>query len=434
MNKTFTIQTLGCKVNQYESEAIAWHLTKSGFISKSQHAAYAIINTCTVTQKAGMQSRQLVRQTIRKHPDALIIVTGCHAQISPEEIQQLEGVHWIVGHAYKHELPQRIKTHLHQYKPDSPEIFISDILHHTTYNHLYLDSLQKRSRPAIKIQDGCNAFCSYCIVPYARGPSRSLPVDQVVALVKRIRDNRYQEIILTGIHLGMYGHDFHPPIPLTQLLNTILQIPECPRIRLSSIEPLEITDKLIQLVQESPNICNHLHIPLQSGDDQTLKHMNRHYTTGFFYDLVHQIYESIPDIAIGIDILTGFPTETHTAFEKTLSLLEKVPAAYFHVFPFSLRKGTGIAKQYKSLDVQTIKTRAKIIRELGGQKRMNFYQSNMGKKQWIVVESTDCNHARGLTANYIPVKVSGALQKNEMKHVQLTGVVSAKEMQGRLLL
>jgi len=433
MNKTFTIQTLGCKVNQYESEAIAWRLKKSGFSPKNQNASYAIINTCTVTQKAGMQSRQLIRQTIRKHPDATIIVTGCHAQISPKDIQDIQGVHWIVGHAYKHELPQRIQNHALPQKRNSQQILISDILHHTTYDHMPLDSLQNRSRPTIKIQDGCNAFCSYCIVPYARGPSRSLSQNNVVDMVKRFRDNRYQEVILTGIHLGMYGHDLSPPIQLTHLLNKILQIHDCPRIRLSSIEPLEITDDLIQMIKESPKMCHHLHIPLQSGDDNTLKQMNRHYTPGFFYDLIHKIHASIPDIAIGIDVLIGFPTETQQAFENTLSLLDNVPACYFHVFPFSLREGTGIAKQKIKLDIQTIKTRAKMIRDLGGQKRINFYQSSIGQKQWVIVESSDSSQSHGLTGNYIPVKIPGSFHKNDMIHVQLKGAASVNEMRGELI-
>jgi len=433
MNPTFTIETLGCKVNQYESEAIAWHLRTNGFTSKNSHAAYAIINTCTVTQKAGMQSRQLIRQTIRKNPDAFIIVTGCHAQISPNDIQAIEGVHWIVGHAFKHDLPQRIFNHQFSQKPDCPEIDISDILHHRTYNHIPFDSLQNRSRPMLKIQDGCNAFCSYCIVPYARGPSRSLPERNVVDMVKRFRDNGYQEIILTGIHLGMYGHDFQPPIQLSHLLNTILQIPECPRIRLSSIEPLEITEALIQIIQNSPKMCHHLHIPLQSGDDQTLKLMNRHYTRDFFKDLIYSIREGIPDIAIGIDVLTGFPGETHQAFENTLHLLDSLPASYFHVFPFSLREGTQIAKNKWPLDVQTIKTRAKIIRELGKQKRKDFFDSSKGQKQWVIVESSDGTYSRGFTGNYIPVKISGVFTHNEMVPVKLQGVSRANEMQGQLI-
>jgi threonylcarbamoyladenosine tRNA methylthiotransferase MtaB len=433
MKKTFTIQTLGCKVNQYESEAIAWQLKKNGFTPKNRHALYAIINTCTVTQKAGMQSRQLIRQTIRNHPDALIIVTGCHAQISSADIQNIEGVHWIVGHAYKHELPQRIQAHQDPHKPDSTEVFISNILHHTTYNHIYLESLQNRSRPTVKIQDGCNAFCSYCIVPYARGPSRSLPEKKVVEMIKHFRDNRYHEIILTGIHLGMYGHDFHPSITLTHLLNTILQIPDCPRIRLSSIEPFEITEELVQIIKDSPKMCHHLHIPLQSGDNQTLKQMNRHYTRTFFIDLIHMIHEKIPDIALGIDVLTGFPTETHQSFENTLLLLDSIPAAYFHVFPFSLRKGTLIAKQRTPLNAQMIKERAKIIRQLGDQKRQAFYHKSIGQKQWFIVESSDCYHSRGLTGNYIPVKVQGPLKKNELIHVQLERVVNSKEIQGQLI-
>jgi len=434
MNNTFTIQTLGCKVNQYESEAIAWHLRQNGFTTKKQNACYAIINTCTVTQKAGMQSRQLIRQTIRKHPDAMIIVTGCHAQVCPKDIQDIDGVHWIVGHAYKHELPLLIlKHHPNQQKPDRPEIFISNILCHKTYGHIHLDRLQKRSRPMLKIQDGCNAFCSYCIVPYARGPSRSLAENQVVDMVKVFRDKQYQEIVLTGIHLGIYGHDLMPSIDLTHLLNTILQIPDCPRIRLSSIEPHEISKELIQIIQTSPKMCHHLHIPLQSGDDQTLIQMNRHYTRSFFQDLIHTIHESIADIAIGIDVLTGFPTESHQAFENTLSLLDNLPAAYFHVFPFSLREGTNIAKQKIALDVQTIKARAKNIRELGERKRMDFYHKSIGQKQWIIVESSDNKYSYGLTGNYIPVRVSGTFNKNDMIHVQLTHVVSAKEMQGQLV-
>jgi len=433
MNTTFTIQTLGCKVNQYESEAIAWQLKNNGMIPQRQHALYAIINTCTVTQKAGMQSRQLVRQTIRQNPDALIIVTGCHAQISPEEIEDIAGVHWIIGHAYKHEIPQRIMAHLYQDKPNSPELFISDILNHTTYDHIHLESLQKRSRPMIKIQDGCQSFCSYCIVPYTRGPSRSLPENKIVDMIKCFRDHKYQEVILTGIHLGMYGHDFHPSTQLSQLIKTIIKIPNCPRIRLSSIEPQEITEELIDIIKESPIMCHHLHIPLQSGDDQTLQQMNRQYTVGYFHDLIHKIHEWIPDIAIGIDILTGFPMETEKAFKNTLLLLESIPAAYFHVFPFSLRQGTRIAKQHSALDIQTIKARAKKIRDLGIQKKKHFYDSSIGQNQWIIVESSENNHSRGLTGNYISVKVSEKLTKNAMVHVQLQCVDSAQAMRGQLI-
>jgi threonylcarbamoyladenosine tRNA methylthiotransferase MtaB len=433
MSQTFTIKTLGCKVNQYESEAIAWQLKQNGFKSSNRDSACAIINTCTVTQKAGMQSRQLIRQTIRKNPDALIIVTGCHAQINANEILDIKGVHWIVGHALKHHLPQRILDHKFSQKPDCPEICVSDILHHRIYNHIPFDSLQTRSRPMVKIQDGCNAFCSYCIVPYARGPSRSLPENHVVDMVKRFRDHGYKEIILTGIHLGMYGHDFQPPIQLSHLLKRLIQIPECPRIRLSSIEPLEITEELIQIIQNSNKMCHHLHIPLQSGDDETLKQMNRHYTQDFFKDLIYIIKECIPDMAIGIDILTGFPEETHQAFENTLHLLERLPATYFHVFPFSMREGTQIAKNRVSLDVQTIKSRAKIIRELGEQKRKEFLYSSIGQKQWVIIESSDQTYSRGLTGNYIPVKISGVFTKNEIRHVQLQRVSNTKEMQGQLI-
>jgi len=434
VTKTFIIKTLGCKVNQYESEAIANGLQQYGFEWRNINASFAIINTCTVTQKAGMQSRQLIRQTIRKHPDALIIVTGCHAQINSDDIQAIDGVHWIIGHAYKHELPFRINQYLtKKQKPDHPQKFISNILAHRSYNHMPLTHLQKRSRPAIKIQDGCNAFCSYCIVPYARGPARSLPLPDVVNMVVALKKNGYQEIILSGIHLGLYGHDFTPPIHLSHLLKALIHIPECPRIRLSSIEPLEITEELIQILQQNKHMCHHLHIPLQSGDNTLLKQMNRHYTRNFFQELVCQIYEQIPDVAIGIDVLVGFPTENDPAFENTLSLLKSLPAAYFHVFPFSMRTGTRIASQASPIDSKTIQARAKAVRELGIQKKKAFMQSCMGQKQWVLIESSLRDHSQGLTGNYIPVEIAGHYEKNQLVPVRLKHVLDCNKVTGEII-
>ncbi|MBF0453090.1 MAG: tRNA (N(6)-L-threonylcarbamoyladenosine(37)-C(2))-methylthiotransferase MtaB [Candidatus Magnetomorum sp.] len=433
-NKTYTIQTLGCKVNQYESESIACLLQANGFELNDSGASFAIINTCTVTQKAGMQSRQLIRQTIRNHPDALIFVTGCHAQTNPDDIQTIDGIHYIIGHAYKHEIfEQIIQLHNGFEFPDTPEIRISDILKHTKYEHMPLSHLQHRSRPTIKIQDGCNAFCSYCIVPYSRGPGRSLDEKSVLEQVKCLQSNGYQEVILSGIHLGQYGQDLKPPVQLTDLLREIINIPQCPRIRLSSIEPLEVTEDLIQLIQTKACLCNHLHISLQSGDNETLKRMNRHYTRSFFKELILTIQEQIPDIAIGIDVLVGMPGETQRSFENTLSLLEQLPAAYFHVFPFSLRKGTRAENFQEIVPYQTIKTRAKTIRLLGVQKKIEFFTRNIHAKQSVLIESSEKNYLKGLTGNYIPVKIlNTALQKNgQLIPVLLTKVMGPQGMEGR---
>jgi len=425
IDQTFAIQTLGCKVNQYESEAIACNLVEKGLTAQSQNAAIAIINTCTVTQKAGMQSRQLIRQAIRNHPGALIIATGCHAQVNPGDIQSIEGVHWVVGHAFKHTLPDRICQlfNARMVCSDQPEIFISNILEHTTFNHMAMSHLQKRSRPVLKIQDGCHSFCSYCIVPYARGPSRSLPVVDVVNAVTTLKSSGYHETILSGIHLGMYGRDLDPPIQLIDLLQQLVSVPDCPRIRLSSIEPIEITDQLVRFIQQTPRMCHHLHIPLQSGDNAVLKHMNRHYTPQFFQGLVENIHNRIPDIAIGIDVLVGFPGESNLAFENTFSLLEHLPAAYFHVFPFSRRAGTHIADNLDPVPVETIKARAKAIRELGKRKRLAFYQASIGQEQWAVVESFDGKYSKGLTGNYIPVRILGKFEKHVMIPVYLKDFV-----------
>ncbi|KPA15327.1 tRNA methyltransferase [Candidatus Magnetomorum sp. HK-1] len=431
--KTYTIQTLGCKVNQYESESIACKLQDNGLEAKKSNASFAIINTCTVTQKAGMQSRQLIRQTIRNHPNAIIIVTGCHAQTRPDDIQRIDGVHYIYGHAYKLMIPERICKFIQsdEKPPLSTETIISNILKHTTYDHLMIHHLQKRSRPAIKIQDGCSAFCSYCIVPYSRGPSRSLPKDAVVDQVKCLQANGYQEIIFSGIHLGQYGQDFDPPIHLTDLIQTITQISHCPRIRLSSIEPLEVTENLIRLINSKDCMCHHLHISLQSGDNETLKRMNRHYTRSFFRDLIFTIHKRIPDIAIGIDVLVGMPGETNLAFEKTLSLLEEIPAAYFHVFPFSSRKGTSAAQLKNQVSIQTIKARSKKIRQLGDQKRMTFFTNNIGHKQSVLIESENDNYLKGLTGNYIQVRIPKEQAiKGQMTQVLLKKIFKGQEMEG----
>jgi len=434
--KTYTIQTLGCKVNQYESESIACQLQANGFEPAFSDALFAIINTCTVTQKAGMQSRQLIRQTIRKNQNAIIFVTGCHAQICPEDIQTIDGIHYIVGNAFKHNIVEQIIQLLKEKTiPNKiPVIQMSDILKHKQYDHIPLTHMPYRTRPTIKIQDGCNAFCSYCIVPFARGPSRSLSEKIILEQIKYLQEKQYKEIVLSGIHLGHYGQDFKPPISLTDLLNKIMAIPNSPRIRLSSIEPQEVTEELINLIYSHKSMCHHLHISLQSGDDVVLQIMNRHYNRSFFKDLICRIHRQIPDIAIGIDILVGTPGETQRAFENTVSLLEQLPAAYFHVFPFSLRKGTQAEHFKEMVPIQTIKERAKIIRLLGDQKKLEFFSKNIGLKQTVLIETISKNGYYGHTGNYIPVRIPNSFlkQSGQIIHVVLKKVLGLKGMEAVL--
>lgn len=399
--KKFIITTLGCKVNQYESESLARSLRDDGWASpaEGESADICIINTCTVTQKAAMQSRQVIRQAIRSHPKACIVVTGCYAQTEPDAIQKIEGIHEIVGHEDKHKLG-KWKLEDGEWKMKEAE-----------QSGFPFPVSAFRTRPFLKIQDGCNAFCTYCIVPYARGRSRSMPPDEVLENILRLKAAGFHEVVLSGIHLGCYGLDLSPSVRLHDLLRRICDSNAIERVRLSSIEPNEITEDIISLTAESDILCRHFHIPLQSGDDTILKQMHRPYTGAFFTELITQIHEKIPDAAIGVDTLIGFPGETKAAFENTYRTIETLPVTYLHVFPFSSRKGTPASTYSDKVPAGLIKARCQKMRELGISKRRGFYKKVVGKTVEILVEeardkSTDL--LKGMTSNYIPVLISGS--------------------------
>ena len=443
---TFSIITLGCKVNQYESESIALELVSSGFkklerkqVSAKKKLDICIINTCTVTQKASMQSRQAIRKVIRSNPEAVIIVTGCLAQTTPEEIQKIDGVSYIVGHADKSRIPAIVSS----MKPGHflpPELIHRGVRDMKTYQNMRLPALGSRTRPFLKIQDGCDAFCTYCIVPFARGPSRSMPMEGVIQHIRQIREAGYHEIVLTGIHLGRYGTDLSPKIDLTYLLKHLCSSESIDRIRLSSVEPLEITSELIEFVAQSNQrpgqLCPHFHIPLQSGDNEILKQMHRPYQQDDFRRIVLQIIESMPHAAIGADVLIGFPGETEDAFENTFLLLAELPLAYLHVFPFSPRKGTPAAGYPDQVQPQITKERCRKTRELGVQKRRSFLKKWLHRDMEVLVEQTrDPRTAKlkGVTSNYIKVLVDGenSLQ-NTFQTVHINRLFDDQTLEGRL--
>lgn len=403
----FTITTLGCKVNQYESDAIAQYLKNSGWSSTqpTEKADWCIINTCTVTQKAAMQSRQAARQAVRNNPGARIIVTGCYAQIESDEIKKIEGVHAIIGHADKHKIPEMI---ISAGKKDQqyPVCIVRDILHEPDFHQIPVTAFGTRTRPFLKIQDGCDTFCSYCIVPYARGPSRSMATADVLKNINKLQQAGYHEVVLTGVHLGAYGLDLAPRTDIYTLLARIQTSSTIDRVRLSSIEPLELTSDIIKLVADSERFCHHFHIPLQSGNDRILKMMNRPYSSSFFRDLIFQIRESIPDAAIGIDILIGFPGETEAAFENTYVLIKELPITYLHVFPFSARAGTPASRYPHQVPATIIKTRSEKMRWLGSHKKQDFYHKFIGQDVEVLIEgqpNAATGLSKGLTSNYIPV-------------------------------
>jgi threonylcarbamoyladenosine tRNA methylthiotransferase MtaB len=420
----FKITTLGCKVNQAESEAIAQKLLSSKWLVAGdlEKADTCIVNTCSITQKAAMQSRQAVRRAIRANPNANIIVTGCYAQTAPQEIETIEGVNYIVGHGEKHNIGHMICTA--GIRARSHTIAIgADLRKKRPFASMPLADAVPRTRPFLKIQDGCDAFCTYCIVPYARGRSRSMPLEDVLANIGKLAEAGYREVVLTGIHLGVYGHDLSPKTNLATALGRISELWPIDRVRLSSIEPFEVTEQIIHQVLKSDIFCRHFHIPLQSGDPGILENMGRPYSPRFFGDLINKIHQTMPEAAIGVDTLIGFPGESESAFENTYNLIDKLPISYLHVFPFSARPGTKAADLPDKVDVGTIKERCERMRILGNNKRKKFFQGFIGQALPILVETNreaSTKFLKGMSSNYLPVLIdAGDNLKNKIVNVTI---------------
>lgn len=402
---TLAIATLGCKVNQFESEALMASLEQQGYhlVSFEEGAEIAIINTCTVTQRADFQSRQMVRRASRFNPESLIIVTGCYPQVDPEAIAKIEEAKYILGNAEKYRIPDLLPL---MEKGDLPSIQVSDIQKEASFSDIPLHSFRRHTRAFLKIQDGCDARCSYCIVPYARGRSRSLPPDRVIEHMRALKERGYHEVVLTGIHLGSYGLDFSPPFPLEKLLRRLEEKETPHRIRLSSIEPMDFSEELTQFLSTSKKVCPHLHIPIQSGEDEILKRMNRNYSRSFLFDLIQELHRAIPGLSIGADVIVGFPGETEEKFQETYALIESLPFSYLHVFPFSKRKGTSAFQYSQVVDQANITRRAEAMRDLGKQKRRTFYSRFLHQELNVLVEQRrekKTGRWKGFSQNYIPV-------------------------------
>ncbi len=409
MMKTIAIATLGCKVNQYESEALMAALEERGYrlVSFGTGADITIINTCTVTHRADFDSRQMVRKVLRNNPDSFIIVTGCYSQVSPEAFAQMEGVGYLLGNREKSQIPDLLPL---MEKNVFPLVQVSDIQKERTFSETPVHTFRRHTRAFLKIQDGCDARCSYCIVPYARGPSRSLPPERVVERLRVLKERGFKEAVLTGIHIGSYGWDLEPSFSMEGLLRRI-EIEDTPhRIRLSSIEPLDFSPGLISILSQSKKVCSHLHIPIQSGDDDILKRMNRNYDRFLLNDLIKELHRSIPEVSIGADVIIGFPGETEERFENTYQLIESLPISYLHVFPFSKRKGTVAAQLDQQTGGRESKQRAGAMRELARQKRRSFYHRFLHQELSVLVEDRrekGSGRWRGLSRNYIPVLLLG---------------------------
>lgn len=398
----YTIYTLGCKVNTFESESVSSILSKNGYsrVDNDEVADLYIINTCTVTNKSDSKSRKVIRGAIKKNPEAIVVVMGCYAQLAKDDIVAIDGVDIILGNDDKDKIYEIVE----QYKKDNKQqVLVSDIMKSKVMSDLATDTFYENTRAFLKVQDGCNNFCSYCIIPYARGGVRSKPKEQVLKEVKELVENGYLEVVLTGIHTGGYGQETGE-YNISDLVEDILKIPNLARLRISSIEISEIDEKLISILTTSPKLAKHLHIPIQSGSNDVLVSMRRKYTTAEFIAKVKQLKSMIDNLSVTTDIIVGYPTETDELFEESLETCKAVEFSELHVFPYSKRNGTPAAK-LKQVSDTTKKERSERLLALSDELKAAFYKNNIGLVDSIIVENVNDEYVLGKTSNYLSVKV-----------------------------
>jgi threonylcarbamoyladenosine tRNA methylthiotransferase MtaB len=400
------VTTLGCKVNQYDTATIESRLRTEGceIVAFAPGAEVYIVNSCTVTDRADAESRQLARRARRFNARARVIMTGCFAQVGPQRAAIPEVDH-VVG---LNRLPDLIRA----VRGELTERLVADDLRAARrVRTLGADTFTGQTRAFLKIQEGCDLFCSFCIVPMARGRSRSVPPREVVAQLGMLAQRGFQEVVLTGVHLGGYGHDLEPAIDLCDLLEMILEVSPVPRVRLSSIDPPEVTPRLLGLMARSPVLCPHLHMPIQAGHDDVLRRMRRQYDTRVLRALGDAIRATVPEAALGTDVIAGFPGETDAQFEATLELVAALPFTYLHVFPYSRRRGTTAAKLPEPVDPGTIKRRAQRLRQLGERKRAAFAGGFVGATLPVLIETAlgqGPGRVRGYSRNYQRVELDAA--------------------------
>ena len=416
-SKRAVVHVLGCKVNQAEAAVMAHLLEMRGYAvdASFKDPDLVLVNTCCVTSRAESKSRRLIGKLTRTFPTAQLIVTGCLAEVSPCALDRFTGKLKILGTFDKDRFDQFLAGEL----LPGPESKQRGASYSSQFADLGVPDTLGRARTYLKVQDGCSQCCSYCVVPLARGPSRSLVLGRAISHAQALKEAGSAEIVLTGIHLGSYGRDLNPPLRLEDLLESVVQ--ECSevRFRMSSIEPQDITPRLIELAGSHPSICRHFHIPVQSGDDSVLKRMGRPYDAAFIRDLTARILRNIPEACVGFDLMVGFPGEDEDAFQKTLDLARDSGAAYLHVFPFSPRPGTPAASFGSRVPATVARHRVDELRMLSENLRKRFFERSVGKTFKVVLESGPDLITRSLVArtdNYIPVRV-----KTEMS--PLTGKV-----------
>lgn len=445
----FYVENFGCRATQSDGASIERQFEEHGLerAAKAAVADWVVLNTCAVTAAAEHDARATVRRLKRANPHVKIVITGCYAQRAPQEVAALDGIWRVIGNSHKSNLaeialreqPENDNLRRSAFvpvenlagssrddtcAPDPVEIHVSDIFAHTDFIAApVFDSANQRTRPNLKVQDGCNNRCSFCIIPSVRGRSRSMPLDEVVRSVKRLVDDGYKEVVISGINLGRWGRDLvgggHPRPPLFEdLIQAILDLTPLEKLRISSVEPMDWSDSLIQFVAESPRIAKHAHIPLQSGSDSVLRRMHRKYRPWHYREKIAKIRVTMPTAAIGADVMVGFPGETEVEFEETRRMIEDLPFTYLHVFTFSARPGTPAASMPNQIPVQVGRERNRILRELASQKKFEFMQSFIGRQVEAITLAVTNKDSRGtwteaLTDNYLKLKLCGHHAANQ---------------------
>lgn len=404
MMKTFNIQTLGCKVNQYESEAIAEKFLERGFEKSDDLADIYVINTCSVTNMSDRKSRQMISKARRKNPEAIIAVIGCYSQVKPEEIEKIKGVDIILGSRNKKDVVNLCEEYLNERTDCYREVIAYN--KHDKIEDLSIKNQSEMTRAYMKIQDGCNMYCTYCIIPYARGPVTSRNIDSIIKEAKDLVENGYKEIILTGIHVSSYGKDFKEDIGLIDVIERLSKLEGLNRIRLSSMEAGLIDDEFLKRLKNT-KICDHFHLSLQSGSDTILKKMNRRYDTEKYFEKVKLIRKYFDNVALTTDVIVGFPYESEKLFEETLEFVKKVHFSKIHIFKYSKRDGTKASMMDCQVDENTKKMRAQKLDLLEKELSEEYKKSQVGKKLEVLFEKKhqDDLYQEGYSSNYQRVKV-----------------------------
>lgn len=421
MNNTFNIITLGCKVNQYESEAVEEIFEARGYKKKEENADIYVINTCTVTNMSDRKSRQMISRARRDNPEAVIAVIGCYSQVKPEEVSQIDGVDIVLGSRNKEEVVDLCEDVLQNKGAIDKVLSLSET---KTIEDLEISNQEAMTRAYMKIQDGCNMYCSYCLIPYARGNISSRDMESIKNEAKRLAKNGYKEIVLTGIHVSSYGKDLKNGTSLIDVIEEVAKTDGIERIRLSSMEPRHITRDFLERMKATKKACDHFHLSLQSGSDDILNAMNRKYDTKIFKEKVDLIREVFPNAGLTTDIIVGFPTETDENHEETKNFVKDIKFAKTHLFKYSKRDGTKAATMKPEVDGNIKKERLKELEEIEQVNKREFLEKQIGKTLTVLFESkSDMDgYKSGYSTNYLRVNVKDEIEDNEIRNCLITEI------------